>query len=263
MRKNLYLLKNHTILVLNEGNTVNMVSTYRNDFTINKGSGSRIEFTVLDINRKPVLLRGKKIKIQLINDLTNELYLEKDMNIINHDDGRTSLSLTPEEIDGMETGYYRYLIEIIDLDTGERTFLNNDNVFNVVGYIKILENSLPRFPNVQKSTNFFPVQMFIDNTLKITYHSGIFKSNGTSLTTIAVTMNNFSGSISVQGSVSPTPPTDDSEWSTVLLNLNQFQKYNNFTGTDSFNIVGNYNFFRFIYIPEINNSGKIEKVLFL
>ena len=263
MKKNLYLLKNHAILILGEGVQNTMVPTYRNDFIINKGSGSRIEFNVLDINRKPVLLRGKRVKIQLIEDLTGQLYLEKDMNIIDYDDGRIVLFLSTEEVNDMEEGYYRYVLEIIDIDTGERFFLSNDNIFNAVGYIKVVGKTLSNPPDVQKSTNFMPFQMFIDNSLVVVYQSGIFKSNGSDLMTVAVTMTNFIGSVSIMGTISPSPPTDNSEWYQIPLNTTIWKNYDNFTGTDAFNITGNYNFFKFLYKPEINNTGKIEKVLFL
>lgn len=265
-KKYLFYDKIFKKLYYNEGSSILMNTGWGDtNIILYKGAHSSIEFVVVDHDRKPILLRGRNIRIRLINFQTKELLLEKNMIVVDPYNGRVKLILTPGDTADWDEGIIEYYVLISNEDDNESYYLYNDFAQGATGYINLKNTFSLQTPNVQRLVDFKPEN--IDN--ETFFISNIFKGPvmlgyNTPFLTISIRLENFSGKIFLQGTMDPViQSTSNVNWFTIQLEPGfDYITFNNETFVHAYNLYGNYTYLRFLYIPE-NNEGKIEKILIL
>ncbi|MEM5878046.1 MAG: hypothetical protein QXF12_04160 [Candidatus Aenigmatarchaeota archaeon] len=264
-RKFIFYDKIFRKIYYNEGSN-NLMNTGWGDsnIIIYKGAHSSIEFMIIDHDRKPVVLKGRSVFIRFIDFQTRRKILEKEMIIVDPYKGRVKLVLSPNDVMDWNEGVIEYYVLIAEQDNDEIYYLYNDFAQGATGYIILKGTSVPREPTPQrligfKPDNFNNETVFISNIFKGPLMLGYSQP----LTTISMILENFSGKIYFQGTLDPTVPIYNSSWITIQLKPGyDYLDFNNQSGNFAYNVIGNYTYFRFYYIP-INNEGKISKILLL
>lgn len=252
-------------LYCNEGDSIIMNTGWGDtNFIIYKGAHSNIEFAIVNHDRKPLFLKGREVKIRLINFQTKELLLEKNMIIVDPYSGRVKLILSPGDISDWEEGIIEYYVILLNIDENEEYYLYNDFAQGATGYITLKGTAVEQKPEPQKLTGFKSENIddktfFISNIFK----GPIMLGYNEPFVTTTINLENFSGKLYFQGTTELMVPSNNVNWITIQLeNGFDFLEFNNETTVLSYNIVGNYTYFRYLYLPE-NNSGSINKILIL
>lgn len=236
------------------------------DFVIHKGAFSNLEFVVRDVDRKPVNLNGKIISASLIDNETGELYIERDLQIIDHSKGRCKLTLTPDDIIDWNNGFIRYSITLKDEDSLEYFYLYNDMNQEAIGYIEVKDKAAPLPVKVNELTEFTPYGNY-DVTLPTKMHSGSIKGPGqnsftSNIMTIAIYFKEFTGKFFVEATLDPVPDGQSANWFKINLLPGQDElKFFNKSGVEPYNISGDYHWIRFGYYQEQFETGSITKIL--
>ncbi len=265
-RKYLFYDKIFRKIYYNEGNSTLMNTGWGDtNIILYKGAHSSIEFVIVDHDRKPLLLRGRNIKIKLINFQTKELLLEKNMIVMDPYNGRVKLILTPGDTANWDEGIIEYYVLISNEDNNESYYLYNDFAQGATGYINLKNTYVTQIPQVQKLTDFKPENInnetvFVSNIFK----GPIMLGYNTPFVTISVSLENFSGKLILQGTLDPViQSTSNINWFTIQLDPGfDFLTFNNESSVQAYNLYGNYTYLRFLYVPE-NNEGMIFKILIL
>ena len=232
------------------------------DFKLYKGVTNEMDFLIRNLDRKPILLTGKKLIITIINHYNNEVVIQKTIQIRDPYKGQATARITPDELDDLDVGYYRYTILMVNED-GWETLLYTDMDQKARGYFELRDGVLPppRLPRVLLG------EEFVSSMISVTPATTVYVSSAVpgnvllnlthSLMTYAVYLENWYGKLTVQASLEATAPDSYESW--IVLHE---KEYVNFTGIDWNNIEGNYTWIRFVYENDIANEGKFVKVLF-
>lgn len=265
--KNVYLIRKVAWVSLGNQGVKNMNLGWGDaDFIIHKGAFSNLEFVVRDVDRKPVNLVGKRVSVNLINNVNDELYLEREMVILDSAKGRCKLVLTPEDSVDWAIGFIRYSIVLSSEDTGEYFYLYNDMNQEAIGYIEVKDRAAPKPAAPFELTKFMPVGNY-DVTLPTGFYVGSVPGPGqknitSDITTIAIYFNNFTGKFFVDATLDPEPDLQSTNWFRVQLMPGKDElQIDNKSGIEPFNIFGEYQWIRFGYFQEAFEEGSIIKIL--
>lgn len=235
------------------------------DFVVYKGAFSNLEFVVRDVDRKGVKLIGKRVCATLINNNTNELYLERELEIINPIEGRCKLVLTPGDLMEWQLGAIRYSLTIKDIDNNEFNYLYNDLNQEAIGYIEIRDRASPNPNNVIILDKFTPNRnIFTEQT---TFYTGSIRGPGqlsytNSMLTFAVYLENYTGSFFVEATLDLISDSDTTNWFKLELFPNgEIIKFDNKNGIEPYNLTGEYQWIRFGYFQTIGETGSVKKIL--
>lgn len=259
MTKSLYHIRKIVWLTRDNNGVQNMNSGYgKADFVVYKGTDSYLEFYVKDIDRKPINLLGKSLSISIINFYTNELMLVRNLEIVNAQRGQCKVKLNYTDTMAWERGNYKYSIQLID-EEGLITMLFVDQNTDARGWIDFRDDLLPKPSETIEIIEFTPISLSLSEPA---WTTGALKGNSQAgysdnISTISIQMNNFTGSVILQGSLDIQPSEDSNNWFDIGLSPQPI--YSNYTGTDAFNFEGNYQWIRIYYTQ---TSGSIEKILY-
>jgi len=235
------------------------------DFVVYKGAFSNLEFVVRDVDRKGVKLIGKRVFATLINNNTNELYLERELEIINPIEGRCKLVLTPGDLIEWQLGSIRYSLTIKDVDSNEFNYLYNDLNQEAIGYIEIRDRASPNPNNIIVLDKFTPVERAFGQPP--TFHTGSVPGPGqlsysNSMLTFAVYLEDYTGSFFVEATLDPVSDGDDTNWFKLELFPNgEIISFNSINGIEPYNLMGEYQWIRFGYYQDVGEIGTIKKIL--
>lgn len=266
-KKILFFDKIFSKLYINEGGSTLINTGWgHTDLTIYKGVSSSVEFMILNHDRKPLFLRGRKVFIKFLDFYTREILLEKEMIVIDPEDGRVKVILTPDDVENWEDGHVKFIVTVVNVDDNYEFALYNDFSQGISGNLIVKSSHTPSVPSPQKLTGFLPVQ----HNIQTVYMSNPFKGPAqlgysSSLVTVSIHLENFSGKIYTQASLEPILNRGDSGvWFNIQLTPGfDYLEYSSETSVQAFNVFGNYYYIRFYYIPDSSNEGKIEKILVL
>jgi len=247
------------------------------DTKIFKGVTNNIDFVIRNNDRKPIKLVAYQLQaqIQKVNapsnsmDFLPEVILTKMVNITDEVNGKARLVLAPEDIQHWDPGYYRYVIQVSNVD-GTTEYLYTDVNKSTFGMFELKEGVVSSLaPAIEIDNQQFtptPVNLY-DYTIWVSGavqgDAQVGRANGTH--TIAVYQNTFLGKFWVQGSLSTNAPLP-SEWFDVALTPTtahfEFTKDNNGPAPTLFNFSMNVYWLRFVYRPDVANTGTFGKVLY-
>ena len=235
------------------------------DFIVHKGAFSNLEFIVRDVDRKSVNLSGRRVYATLINNNTQELYLERELEVLDYEKGRCKLVLTPGDIINWESGAIRYSLTFQNIDTNEHVYLYNDLNQEAIGYIELRDRAAPKPNKTTVLDNFTPVES--NRNDPTVYYAGAIMGPGqmsytNALMTFAAYFDNFTGTLFVEATLDPVTLDSNANW--FKLELVPFKNeisYKNKSGIDAYNISGEYQWIRFGYFQNIGEEGSLTKIL--
>lgn len=176
------------------------------------------------------------------------LILQKNLELI--DDGVTTstkglllLELTENDLRTFNSSYFTFGITKIDAD-GTNIPAYSNTYYGVNGTIRMLNDIVPTLKNPGTVENF---QRYANETTNLyEFYTGNLKSypEQTKTTTVAMYMNNFTGTVYVQATLD-NGPTTFGNYVTVAT-----KSYNGYTGVDYANAVGLWQDVRVKWIPD-------------
>ena len=259
-------------LVQNDNGVVNFnMTTGQYDFKIYKGSQSDIDFVVRNVDRKPIRLVGKTLTITIINELTGVTLLQRVLKITDDINGLARLMIYPTDMKYWPVGYLTYSILITNEDNSQNMlYVSLDQ--GARGYLQVIDGLLPH-PSESvtilasdfhtESWLFVPVTHFVSGSYSGNQSRGI----DSALHTLAVYCTNFKGKFWVQGTLDNDPPDSHDDWFHIQLGTihNHFTfdgtMGNGFTGIEPFSFEANLTWIRFIFLPDLDNVGSLDKIL--
>jgi len=265
-----------TLTYMDHGIRNNNVPFGDSDFRIYRGAFNPIEFIVRDNDRKRVSLIGKCLTMTVINFLSNTPVLQKQVEVIDPHKGHIRVIFTPLELSDIEANFYKYSI-LVENEDGTTNLLFIDRDHNAAGFFELIEGVLPDLVESIRllGSEFTPVNIAPPTTTPTEFISGaqpgdalLCESNG--LHTIAVYTTDFAGKFFAEGSLEENPMSIDGDWFVIKLNeFFTFHEFGNtpdpdctFTGIEAFNFTGSIRWVRFRFIPDVDNPGTLDQVLY-
>lgn len=265
----IYEIKRKVHLTLREtGETMNWnLPMNNNDFRVFKDAHNTIEFVVRNTDRKPINMADRKARITFYDQRTNKGLWEKDLRVINEAKGICQLNITPDITADWFLQTYSYSVMVTNSDgTGHMLYVDQHE--GQRGFFELAQGpSFDPHPSTDVTT-FTPVLEGLNDETHYLFSSalpGSLQRNNTSgLHTCVAYLDNFSGTLVVQGSVEEGSPTEQ-EWYEVLT-----RTYDHHTGLDNFNFEANLNWVRFRVQNRYTvddqvldvNEGKVQKLVF-
>lgn len=258
----------------------------KSNFKVNKGYDTVIEFIIRDTDRKPIKLIDKKIEILVLDVKTNILILSKPAKIIDEQKGICSIIFNPLDMMNLESKSYAYSIKLTS-GNGLTEVLFIDQNQNSRGYFDLNHDSFPQsiptivIPtfisqnNKNQSTTNLPNSNLTPmtgwdgtkfNLLTPRWKSSAYSGESLShnnLHTIAIYLNNFTGNVYIQGSLTESVSEFDDDW--FNINPDGYSNCINFvsaSGIESYNFLCSIKWIRFFIQPTpVLNAGGITQIL--
>lgn len=259
-----YLYKNiHSVYVdLVPSSTMGYRKVYARPIKLYKGIDNEFALRLLNGDEKRINAVGQTLHWLLMDRDTAELKFATQKVIQGSDNSTVTFSLSEGDLDPLKSGHYIYSA-YLENTNGKRTILYCDSSFNASVMVEVVENSFPQIKPSQEILN----EDFItsENVNYVEQDDSLYTSalnaypelNGqVALHTAVFYSTNYRGSIEIQASLE-NGITDIIQWSvidTILVEPSGSIQYVNFEGVLSW--------IRFRMIPDMNNTGTIDKILY-
>jgi hypothetical protein len=252
-----YLVKNKIDIVLDiAGFITEYRPVYQRQIRIYKGIDNTIQFRIFNADQKPISLSDKIPRFVAFDENRN-LVLDLDGDVL--DDGSTrntqgtfSVKITENDMLNIDQQYLSYTIFLIDQSTHERTLTYSDSHFNNGGLIYISSEAFPAVRPPLAITQFQKTNFNTDLWTSETASAEPNINSNEALHTIAVYANGFQGSLTMQATLNQQVD-EGTSWSDIQ-NLE-------FSGEETeptyFNVIGVYEYFRFLSVGDPKNIIKI------
>lgn len=234
------------------------------DFKAFKDSQTDIEFIVRNIDRKPINLTGRKLFVTIVNYKSGQTLASIPLEIVDAVRGICRLSLVPYMVKDMPLGVYRYTVSYM-LDNGNAKILTTDQYETGHGYFELFwGREMHGLASQEYSwSSFAPVN---SNRFDTYYVSPHFEGNlrdGSldGVHTFAWYLDNFTGSIWVEGSIVEETP-DEPDWFPILIDEQFETQFDRESGLIAHNIEANLQWVRFKVRLDQLNTGTLSKILF-
>lgn len=244
---------------------------YNRNLKIYRGVDNKIELQVRNSDEKAAAITGTTLVFNLVTRDTKDLILTRDCVVQSNANGRVYVTITDDDLLDLESGFYNFTVtqEVREaINTNEykvtsRTPLYIDSQYGAIATLEILGdvygetvdsllvdkfNYTNPFTTGSENDKFY-ISSIIDTRPEIGPVYGLH--------TFQLYLNNYSGELTIQGSLDEQGGTPrESKWTDVetltLTNAN----------TQYVNITGKYNWFRIKHIPTTNNTGTVDKILY-
>lgn len=243
---------------------------------LHKGVDNTVQFKVKDKDYKKVAVEHMTVGARMVNLENDELVLEKYLHP-GTCKGLMCLNVLEGDLCDIPAGYYQLILtqekptfgnmpeSAIHLpfysDTGDNIFYNVE-VTNQ-GHVA------PR-PSIEMDPNDW-VPLNADREPYITYSSAVpansIRNHKNSIHTFSFVADNFSGKLSLLGTLDANPPTDINQYFNIDIAPGvQDIEMDQYTGTTAFTIEANLSWvkFKLTYDPDIYNiedNGTLEKLV--
>lgn len=235
------------------------------DFVVYRGTDALLEFFVKDLDRKPVASQGKTYRISIVAFDTYELIATVPGRVEDAHRGLIQANLKRMDTASWPSGFYRYFVTIVNEDGTENPLYVDQNR-GAVGYIEIRTDHMPRpAPSYTVvAADYIPTSSTCG--LSQAYPGSTNYSYFQRTVTIAFYLSNFSGELSVQGSLDDTPEQDSNNWFDLdLMPANggspSILDFSNYSGIATYNVDGNYQWVRVSFCKGISNTGTLDKTI--
>ena len=251
-----YLLSNVVIVYINGYHGRNS-KVYDRQLKLYKGVSNPITFTFKNEDQKSQFVDSRTFEFNLIDTETNRSVLTRNLTIVDDGSststkGQASVTLTEGDLLQLDAKFYNYSIREVATD-GSRTVTFADTAYNSAGTAEVLTGGYPQFRESESIVNFTKSGA-TSTSSAIEARPGI--NNNSALHTIAVYPVNFAGTLTIQGTMVTTAPTDSDyfEISTNTITEADTIAYYNFTGV--------LQYVRFRWSNDTGNTGVIDKILY-
>ena len=251
-----YLLSNVVIVYINGYHGRNS-KVYDRQLKLYKGVSNPITFTFKNEDQKSQFVDSRTFEFNLIDTETNRSVLTRNLNIVDDGSststkGQASVTLTEGDLLQLDAKFYNYSVREVATD-GSRTVTFADTAYNSAGTAEVLAGGYPQFRESESIVNFTR-SVLTSTSSAIEARPSI--NNNSALHTIAVYPVNFAGTLTIQGTMVTTAPTDSDyfEISTNTITAADTIAYYNFTGV--------LQYVRFRWTNDTGNTGVIDKILY-
>lgn len=219
---------------------------YAQQLTVNKGVDNVLLFEFINQEQKPVNITGSTFVFRLLNQAGNELFIEKNMEILSAPLGRIKVVLNPEDTDDIVAQPGSYSIQRSQGNYVQAAFVD-DNA-GARGNCNIVDSILPEFvpsgectvPDLYGKNKYVGAapssnpdwarnQNIYNNGSPTEFYSSYIPTNDSSLTTIKLDLVHYTGTIKIQGA---------DNYESVWYNVTDAREYFDETGPVYFNAVG-------------------------
>jgi hypothetical protein len=255
---------------------------YNRNLKVYRSVDNRIDLQLRNSDQKALTINSSVV-FNIIGRNANNLLVQKDFTLIEDNatlkiKGRAYVTLTTEDLQDLDPGFYQYSIiqetreSIEGTDEYKVTASNplyTDSQYGVVGTIEIsgdvfgtVTNSVvvDKFSYTNPFTVGDPADKFYISSI-IDAQPGI--SPAQPLHTFQLYFKDYTGTVTIEGSndeqgatpkhwVAITPEGDGSAAIDLVSQSDLIYK----------NIVGKFNWFRIKHIPTTNNTGTVDKILY-
>lgn len=244
-----YLYPNKIDVYTNLGSwtTERYRKVYQRTFKVYRGVDNRLELHVRNSDQKAKNITGNEVVFNVILPESNELVKQKTCSVYDATLGKVYVVLTEADMMDLERGHYLFSAYTVDAN-GTKTPLYGDSQFSAIGRIDV-EGNIIGEPMVSQTVDNFE-SVGSDYVSDIFDAKPQFNSNA-GLHTFALYLNNYSGSVTFQGSL------DNSSSPIEWVNISSVNYAN--SGLTYYNITGVWNNLRIKHTP---SSGTIDKVLY-
>lgn len=248
------------LVIMDSGPHRENTLVYAKPLQIYKGIDNKIRLMIKNQDQKLQNLSNTTIVFNLISSENYELVFERACTVT-IDKGIATLTLDEAELNDVAAGIYNYSVKLVSGE-GETKIVYADDNYNAQGQARVNDTVYPQFvpslqPNLGPFYNNNPSasgysiadQMFT-NALNVFDR---VKSRAV-LQTIQYYLTNFTGTVTVQGSLSATMTAYPDDWFDI-----DSLSYEGVTGCQFSNFVGKIGLVRF---KITTTDGSLDKILY-
>lgn len=226
----------------------------RTDFRLVKGVTNHVEWFLRDIDRRPVTLTGRTLRVRIVDPASDRLLMERNLTVIDAPKALLRFTVTPVEIEHWPVGDLRYTVVARTNTTGEEVLLYTDRNYGPVGVVRVTEdpNPLPSPILTVLSTDLVSRDgMLWSGALPGSMTAG----HPAGVHTISIHRTGFVGRVTVQGSLMAAPSADDVDWFDVEVS----EAATATSDTTGLTVVANLLWVRF---KIETTAGMVDRILF-
>lgn len=236
-----------------------------NRFKIYKNSNTVIQFILRNNDRKPLNLSGKCFYITINDEYNIKTLMHKPLQVVDEKQGQVKLVTRPHEVHEWPLGSLNFNVSIDEGDGKRLLYL--DQMETARGTLQVHEGPYVGPRPSQHCTKFLP--LMVDNIpSKYRVWSDILAGSAKSdnfdgVQTASIKLCNFSGRITVYGSLEKDMPTvSDSVWFTLNtgteLQPQFYQDLSDFTGNIHYDFTARNNWTVFAFDPTTTANMNAE-----
>jgi len=230
---------------------------YDRRLTLHRGVSNPITFTFKNEDQKAQDITSKTYEFNLIDSESKKSVLTKTLTIL--DDGSTvttkgdaSCTVTEGDLLDLDAKFYNFSVREVKSD-GSREVTYADTGYAAAGTVEILDGAYPEF-TPSTSVSAFTLSGNVFTSSAIDGKPGI--NNNQALHTIAIYPNNFSGTITVQGTMESNPTSENDYFTITTTSLSASST------VSSLNFSGIFQNVRFKAERTSGTTGRIDKILY-
>lgn len=228
-----YLFNQRQYVVLLESNasaTRRYETVYAKELILNRGVDNLWEFAFINQEQKPVNITGKTITCRILNSAGTEIILQKSLALLLPLTGIATLTVTAEETLNLESQQCYYSLQIPVSTFDYPVFVDSNS--GARGIMRIVNSVLPSFVDSEEITIGSHLDPIVGTPR--TYYSSVVNTKQSSMFTMQVWLDNFTGSIQLEGSTladfsNPYPINSPisyvAQTTTIGLNIEGFHPY--------------------------------------
>ena len=238
---------------------------YNRNLKVYRSVDNRIDLQVRNSDQKAADITGSTLVFNIISREGKDLILSKDCVTQSLTSGKVYVTLTKEELNSLESGFYNYSItqelretvSATEYRVTSRTPMFQDSQYGTIGVLEVSGDVLGeaddsvlinKFEYINPATTGYTDPKY--------YTSSIIDAKGNtqvpqSLHTFQIYSTGYTGTVKIQGSLSEGGnPKVWTDLETLTLT----------SATQSYkNVTGKYNFFRIRHYP---TTGTVDKILY-
>ena len=235
---------------------------YARSMKLYKGIDNSFMMKLMNGDQKLLDVVGQTLWWQLLDRDTAELKFKTSVTVEGTMNSHITIPVTEGDLQPLLSGHYMYSAYLED-DTGKQTVLYADSQFGASVPVEIVENSFPQVlpSQVVLNSEFITAENIDyvehDNSLytsALNAHPDL--NSNTALHTVVFYSTGYTGTVEVQVTLE-NGVTDIVQWSvleTLTIDLEDSVKYYNFNGV--------FSWVRFRMIPDVANTGTVDKILY-
>lgn len=234
---------------------------YARTLRLHKGIDNTFELRLLNNDQKLLSVVGSTLYWLLLDRDTSNLIYQMQYTLQGPENSLVRLTIPEADLEPINSGKYIYSVYLVDI-YGVKSILYGDSQFGPTVAVEIVANSFPQIlPSVAITDFFTSDQLSYQQPDTSLYTSAIYadpekNSNNNALHTAQFYSSGFNGTVNAEVSLE-NAIGDVVKWSTftsLSITESDSVRYLNFYGV--------FGFVRFRVVPDITNTGTVDKILY-
>jgi hypothetical protein len=230
---------------------------YDRRLTLHRGVSNPVSFTFKNEDQKAQDITSKTYEFNLIDSESNKSVLTKTLTVL--DDGSTvstkgdaSCTITEGDLLNLDAKFYNFAVREVKAD-GSHEVTYSDTGYAAAGTVELLDGAYPDFVS-STSVSTFTLSGDTFTSSAVSGRPGI--NNNQALHTVAIYPKDFSGTVTVQGTMVATSPIDNDYFTITSTSLSST------SDVTTLNFTGVFQNVRFKAVRTADTTGRIDKILY-